>query len=265
MSLLSRDRLVIGLAPERLSALRVDGRLRPRIGDRYASALQAANGGQWDASIAALEILLDEPSWAARDLTLVLSSHYVHYALIPQGKGLAAAERDDLARLIFRNIFGELSSEWEIRVSPSGGPQTVASAVPQAFLKALHDICDGRGRLRSIQPGLMAVFNRARPEIGSHSGTLALVEPGRVTLAAIENGQWQSVVSRAGRSGTLVQLLEDESELYGRSPGGALWLCDLAGEVQLPSGLPWQLQRLKPAPAGVADNGATSLAEWGVE
>jgi hypothetical protein len=260
---LSRDRLVIGLAPDRLTALRLGGRLRPRVHERHVATLQAANGAQWDTLMAALESLLDQPAWAARDLTVVLSSHYVHYAAIPGGKGLAAVELNELARLVFRKIYGELSSDWEVRVSPAGGHSTLASAVPHAFLKALRDICDGRGRLRSLQPALMAVFNRARGLIEQKTATLALVETGRISLASIDDGQWQSVVSRAARSSALSTLLNDQCELNGRPPGGALWLCDLTREVQLPVDSPWRVQRLRPHPA--AANSGQNLADWGVQ
>jgi hypothetical protein len=262
VSLLSRDRLVVGLAPEQLSALRLGGRLRPRIHDRHSLALQVANGAQWDTLMAALETLLEQPAWAARDLTCLLSSHYVHYVVIPGGKGLAAAELNELAHLIFRNIFGDLSKEWDVRVSPSGEQSTLASAIPKAFIKALRDICDGRGQLRSIQPVLMAVFNQTRRVIDKETGVLALVEAGRISLASIENGQWQSVVSRAARSSALSQLLFDQSELDGRPPAGTLWLCDLTKGVQLPADSPWRVQRLRPKP--VAANGTQSLADWGV-
>ena len=263
MSLLSRDHLVIGLAPDKLSALRLGSWLRLRVRERHSVALQAANGAQWDTLMAALETLLDQPAWTARDLTFVLSSHYVHYAVIPGGKGLAAAELNELARLVFRNVYGDLSNDWEIRVSPSGEQSTLASAVPHVFLKALHDIGDGRGHLRSIQPALMAVFNRARGLIEQKSAMLALVENGRISLASIGNGQWQSVVSRAARSSALTQLLTDARELHGGAPGGALWLCDLTGEVHLPADSPWRVQRLQPHPAAASNS--QSLADWGVQ
>lgn len=261
MSLLSRDRIFIGLAPERLTALRVAGRFRPRIEERHDLPLRAANGAQWDTLITALEDLLDQPAWAARDLTAILSSHYVHYAVIPGSRDLDAAAQNDLAHLIFRNTFGELSSEWTLRVSPSNGMPTLASGVPQTLLKTLHDACDGRGRLRSIQPALMAVFNDMRSRIEASTGTLALIEPGRISLGAFENGQWQSIVSRAGNSSHLPRLLEEESELHGRRPGGMLWLCDLTGEALPPPDSLWRIERIRPRSA--SGNSVTSLAEWG--
>lgn len=263
MSLLSPDHLIIGLAPERLSALRVEGRWRARIGERYELALPAPRGGRWEATLDALEILLDQPGWAARDLTIILSSHYVHYAVLPASRGLAASEQNDLAHLVFRNLFGELSHDWALRVSLAGDQPTLASGVPHSLLKALNEVCAGRGRLRSIQPAWMAVFNSVRQQIEGDSGILALVEFGRISLAALENGQWRSIVSRAGPSSVLTQVLEDESLLYGRSPGRALWLCDLTGEAQLPSGAFWCPQNLMHL--ATPSKGATSLADWGFQ
>lgn len=263
MSLLSPERLIIGLAPERLSALRVEGYWRPRIGERYERALPATPGERWEAPLAALEVLLDQPDWAARDLTVILSNHYVYYAVLPASQGLAASEQNDLAHLVFRNLFGELSHDWDLRVSHAGDLPTLASAVPQAFLKALYDICEGRGRLRSIQPAWMAVFNGVRQQLEGDNGILALVEAGRIGLATLEQGQWRSIVSRAGPGSMLPQFLADESERYGRRPGEALWLCDLTGEAQAPSGAAWHLQPLT-LPGAVA-KGTSRLADWGFQ
>jgi hypothetical protein len=263
VSLLSLDSLVIGLSPDKLTALRLGGRLRRFVHERHAVSLQAANSAQWDTLMTALEVLLDQPAWAARDLTFVLSSHYVYYAVIPGGKALTAAELNELARLVFRNIYGELSNDWVLRVSPCGNQSMLASAVPSTFLKALHDTCDGRGRLRSVQPALMSVFNRARGLIEQTTGTFALVETGRISLASVENGQWQRVISRAARSSALIQLLADERQQHDCRPDRALWLCDLTREVQLPADLPWRMQRLTPHP--VAANSSQTLADWGVQ
>ena len=263
MSLLSPEHLVIGLAPERLSAVRLEGRLRSRIGERYDLALSASDGESWDAPLAALEILLEQPDWSARDLVVILSSHYVHYAVLPASEDLATSEQNDLAHLVFRNLFGELSHDWELRVSYAGDAPTLASAVPQSLLKALYDICEGRGRLRSIQPAWMSVFNGVRQQLDAANGIMALVESGRISLASIEDGQWRSIVSRAGHASTLPQLLADESDLYGRRPGEMLWLCDLTGEAYLPAGSSWRLQQL--SPPGAAIKGRASLVDWGLE
>lgn len=261
MSLLLRDRLIIGLAPTRLTALRITGRWRPKIHARYEQALLAGEQSHWDEVIAALEILLEQPDWGACQVNVVLSSHFVQYLVIPRGEGLSAESQNDLAQLIFRNIFGELSHEWELRTSPSAHQSTLASGVPMQFLTALHEACEGRAILRSIQPGLMPIYNALRPQIVNGSGTLAVVESGRISLALINSGQWESIVSRAGEASALFQFLAEARFLQGRHPGGPLWLCDLTGTVKIPADSPWQILPLKPVHAD--PDKLPSFADWG--
>ena len=257
MSLLSRERLVVSLSPERLNAVRLGGNWRPRRLEQQAAVLQPSTP-PWTAGLEALEMLLDDPAWGQRDLTLILSSHYVRYAVLPKGERLAGAEQADLARLIFRKIYGELAHDWELRVSPSVRQATVASGVPQAMLTALAAACDGRANLQSIQPGLMTVFNRVRPAIDRHSGTLALVESGRITLAGIAAGQWQSISSRAWEAAALPELLAETLQLSGQAAGDRLWLCDLTGQAVPPATADWRLERV-----GNGAVAAASLAGWG--
>ena len=261
MSLLFRDRLIVGLAPERLTALRFTGRWRQKIHAQHDQGLLSGKQNYWDEVIAALEILLEQPGWGASQVNVVLSSHFVHYLVIPKGEGLSVQRQNDLAQLIFRNIFGELSHEWELRTSPSARQSTLASGVPMQLLTALHDACEGRAYLRSIQPGLMPIYNALRPQIINGSGTLALVEPGRISLAVINNGQWESIVSRAGEGAALFQFLAEERFLQGRHPGGLLWLCDLTGAVQIPADSPWLMQPMMPVHANPGH--VPSFADWG--
>lgn len=260
MSLLSREQLVVSLSPERMSAIRLGGRWRLRQLDEHSTPLPGSGTPPWTPGLEALEILLDDPAWRGRELSIILSSHYVHYALLPAGKHLAAVEQNDLGRLIFRNVFGELARDWVLRISPPGKAATLASGVPKALLSDLHAACEGRAVLKSIQPGLMTVFNRVRPMIDKHSGLLALVEAGRITLAGIETGQWQSITSRAWEAAALPALLAEIHALSGgdSEAGGRLWLCDLTGKAVAPSAPPWQLERMLSGTAGGA-----SLAAWG--
>jgi hypothetical protein len=265
VSLWSRERLVIGLAPESLTALRLGGIIRGRIQEQRTIPLKAAGAPPAELIVDAMEVLLDTPDWGGREITVILSSHFVHHALIPKGAGLSMKEQHDLAQVLFHKTYGELSREWDIRASPASGAPTLASGVPRALLTAIRAICDGRGRLRSIQPALMSVFNRTRSAIGADSGTFALVEPGRITLAALERGQWQAIASRAVAGTTLPQLLDEENELHGHNRGGMLWLADLTGTAQLPSSASWHLRQLANPRLKRSAAEPASLAAWGVE
>ncbi|HEX8963561.1 MAG TPA: hypothetical protein VF801_11215 [Rhodocyclaceae bacterium] len=263
MSLLSRDRVLVGFAPERLTALAVGG-WRARLVDRHARLLAGQDAGRWDQGIAALEALLNEPAWHGRDVHVVLSAHYVRHVVVPAAPGMSDAERLNLAEVVFREVFGELARDWDLRVSPGrDGVPTIGCGAPRGLIAALRDAVKGRGRLAAIQPSLMPVFNRARRDMEKAVGCLALVEPGRITLASLANGQWQYVDSRAGGGGLLPQLLLEEGELHARQPGGILWLCDLSGDARVPGGGFWSHKRVDP-PALPGFDGLSNLAVWGM-
>lgn len=259
MSLLSPERVCVGFAPRALSALRLAGRLRPAVVARTEIALAPVEGDDWEAPIAALELLLEQPGWHAHALTVLLSSDYVHYQVTPRSRPLHPAEQRELAHLVFREAYGPLSRDWAVQVSPTRGEPTLASALPRAGLERLRACCAGRGRLRHVQPVLMAVFNRARPAIETGSGVLALVERERTCLARVEGGRWQSVQSRAAAPERFAELLADECAMQGRPPGGQLWLADLAPGVALPPGAAWTVRRIAPRAAA----GTPALADWG--
>jgi hypothetical protein len=258
-----RERVVVGLAPDGISALALGGLWRARLLDRHSVLLQGQDAANWDKGIEALQRLLAEPAWSGRDVTVILSSHYVRHAVVPPGQSLTDAERRSLAEVVFRDVFGDLARDWELRVSPAGsGLPALACGVPRALLASLQSVCEGRGRLQSVQPSLMPVFNSVRRDIARAIGCLALVEPGRITLAWVENGQWKHVDSRAGTGGLLPQLLLEESELHGRQPGGILWLCDMTGAARLPAGTFWSHKRVDPPRLGGFDD-ISGLAVWG--
>jgi hypothetical protein len=161
-----------------------------------------------------------------------------------------------------------------LRVSPAGaGATTLASGGPRALLSRLNTVCEAPGRRRSSQTGLMAVFNRARRGIGASAACLAMVESGRVTLASVDHNQWVYVDSRAGNCNILPQLLQEESELHGRKPGGILWLCDLTGSTPyLPPNVHWTQNHIEPPHLEGIEEGpdhagglTSNLALWGVD
>ncbi len=258
------ERIVVGLSPERLSVLSLGGLLRTSLLERHELVLQDQDTAQWDKGLKALATVLAAPVAKERDIAIILSAHYVRHVIFPAGRGLARAERKTLADVVFRDTYGDLARDWELLVSPiDGALQSLACGVPRSLLGALRTVCEGHGRLYSIQPSLMPVFNSMRHEIGRSAGCLALVESGRITLAFVENGHWRYVDSRAGDGGILPLLLLEESELSERKPGGILWLCDLTATARLPDDSFWSHKRIEP-PRLPGFEGTSSLAILGL-
>ncbi|MGH8736404.1 MAG: hypothetical protein ACREVC_03480 [Burkholderiales bacterium] len=193
MSRLSRERLLIALAPRSLALLRIARAPRARVVATLASECEPrAGAAPWEPVVAALARLIAEQKDA--DATVVLSNHFVRYTLVPRNAALGGAEEQlAYARYCFAKVHGERSKAWEVRLGRDRGePLRVASAVDAALLEAVRAGFPAQGgpRLVSVQPYLMAAFNRWRRLAGGRSVWLLLLEPGRACLAGLESSRW---------------------------------------------------------------------------
>ena len=200
---LSRERLLVSLAPSEVALVRVQGRLRPRIADKTVLACDPRYGAEpWQGAAAALEGAASALTARPLDVTVVLSNHFVRYALLPWSDALDGAEEElAYAQHGFARIFGERAKSWTLRVAqaPAGAPR-LASAIDSALIEALRG-CFAKGakaKLVSVQPYLMSAVNRWRRDIPASGAWLVLVEPERACLALHAKGRWQAVQSVKG-------------------------------------------------------------------
>lgn len=140
-------------------------------------------------------------------VTVVLSNHLVRYALVPWSSALGnAAEEEAYVRHHFARVHGERARSWAVRASPGSGDLRLCSAVDAELLESIRRAFDGsKAKLVSIQPALMAAFNRARRDIPRAGAWLVLAEAGRACVAlyaggwrAVQNarGAWEEVLER---------------------------------------------------------------------
>ena len=209
MSLLWRNReLRIGLAADRIH---ITG---------AKSVDLAANDGSWTAAADALPAALAGRKGAA---AVVLADQFVRYALLPYTDTLKTAEQwTALATHRFNTLHGPRAAEWQINVTetaPMGS--RLACAVDRALITRLADIFTAAGlHLASVQPFLIAAFNRIRKSVGNGSCWIVVEEPGRLTLALIQRGMWIAIrgrrVEKSWRN-VLPEILERESAFLGLS------------------------------------------------
>lgn len=263
-----RDVGVIALAPDSVSALRFARGWHPRLA--LKAVVPCAPGSLiWRAALETMRTLLANPSWQGCDLSVVLSNHFVRYAVVPGDPGLRTPmERTAFAEIAFEKVFGGLCADWELRVSPAQGAEpTLASGVDRALLAELRDTCGGKARLKAIRPYLMCAFNPLRNALNGEASALALVEPGRVTLALTARSQWASVASRAAAQpdgAALQQMLAEQCALSGLEARGRLWLHDLTGVCSLAPGSAWNVAALKLPAAAESAGTQFGLAACGV-
>lgn len=138
------------------------------------------------------------------DVSVVLSNHFVRYAVLPE-QDATAEEELALARFLFGKIHGERAKGWEVRVS-----EQLACAIDAALLEGLKACFpkSGKARLVSVQPHLMAAYNRARRRIPPEGAWLLLAERDRTCLARLAARGWASVHN--GRETDGEELIERE-------------------------------------------------------
>ena len=209
LSWLKRKHLRIGLGAKRVM---VSG----------AKAVELAAGEDWRPAVAALPEILK--AHKSRDASLVLADQFVRYALLPWNETLKSTEQWlALARHRFAGLHGAArAAEWEVKVTETApaGPQ-LSCAVDRALVNALTHKFSAQGiRLVSVQPFLVAAYNRIRATVGNASCWVVVEERGRLTLVLIQRGAWLAIRSRRCDERwrlMLPEMLERESAFLGIS------------------------------------------------
>jgi hypothetical protein len=248
----------VALFPHQVALRRVERSLGLRGLVRRPGAAElldadaAAGPAPWSGALAALEAAAAGCRGAYA--TVILSNHFVRYALVPWSGDLADEQEEaGFARHCFLELYGEAAAAWELRVSPGkAGAARLASGVDAALLAALRESL-GRAQvvLYSIQPHLMAAVNACRARLGAASAWFALLEPGHLCLGLLRRGEWLRI--RGMRIGAawaeeLPVLLEREALLAG--PEGAadevfLWAPQLEDTRIAVEGR-WRIVRIEP-------------------
>ena len=209
MSLLWRNKqLRIGLAPDRIYV----------SGGRAIEL--AVTDGSWQAPVEALAASLGGVKGEA---AVVLADQFVRYTLLPWNEALKSAEQwNALASHRFTTLHGPKAGEWQINVAQTApmGPRLACAVDRELIAKLAESFVKANVRLASVQPFLVAAFNKIRKTVGNGSCWIVVEEPGRLTLSLIQKGQWVAIrTRRADKSwrNVLPEMLERESAFLGLS------------------------------------------------
>ena len=217
MSLWSRDRWIAVLSPERVALVRRRPGRRPPL---ELHAQRSCSHPTLDAALEALRALLADGAVGGGKLTIVLSSHFVQYLLVPWRAGLTRpSELSAFAQLCFEETFGGRAGDRTVLVAGErAGGARVAAALDSAWLQALQSAAAASAlRLVSITPHLCAVFDRAQRRLGARDFLLLVAEPARSCVLVASDGHWRSLrcTSTPARGLELAQLVEREAQLSG--------------------------------------------------
>jgi hypothetical protein len=262
VSPLWRDKFGVALFPDRLLLVRAGGRARARITHKDVIGVMPASPGTplWQPALEALAGQVAAGTMKGAEVSVVLSSHFVHYVLVPHSDVLANPDEEmAFARHCFARVHGEQAEGWRIKLSPAGeGSARLACGVEQTLVDGLEKVMAPIGNsYRSMQPHLMASFNRWRTRLGKRPGWFVVAEPDLLCLSLLRDGNWQSVRTvKAGadwpaelpgvlmREECLVDSDADCDEVYVFAPDGPDPLILSAGKWRFTSLLPTLLPRM---------------------
>lgn len=197
MSPLWRDRIYVALALRTVHAVRGSEK-------RHGDALKDVLAG-----------------WDRADVTIVASNRLVRYVVVPRSKDVSGEEEElALARHHFARLHGERAREWHIRFCSATG---LASAIDLSLVEELKAFFEKRKGLRlvSLQPYLMAAFNRLRLRVPREGAWIVLPEAEATCVALYERGSWAGVSVSRGQASIERERLRMGS---GRGPQAVLTL-----------------------------------------
>ena len=212
MSLLWRSRKQrIGLCPDRLLLSK----------NKVVQVKPLPDRAEWHAPVEALPEVL--AGLQKHEVSVVLADQFVRYALLPWSAALKSeAQWLALARHRLTAIHGPVAAGWDVKLADTGptAPR-LACAVERELIEALAaKFVAANVQLSSVQPFLVAAFNRIRSTIGNGSCWLVVEEPGRLTLALIQRGVWIAIRSRRSDPtwrASLPEIIERESAFLALS------------------------------------------------
>ena len=197
---------VASLSADAATLLRVNNGLTKRLLEKQHALVtenqQGVNNAQpWASAMLALENLLAQSSVNsanASPITLVLSNQWFRYKIIPAMPAFSPADKVmAVANHCFRESYGDSVDSWMIKVNPlPHGDSLLISAVDAELIAAIEMLCKKHQcKLKSIQPYLMSGFNSMRHQLGAGVSCLVQVEAGRLTIALMRDGNWQSITA----------------------------------------------------------------------
>ena len=272
MLLSLHDRVGVELSPQSVTWVRMARGLGAKVlAKGHEQVLPQPGEPLWQSAVHKLRHMILAETWKGADVTMVLSNHFVRYDCLPWNDAVNNEDEQLVfARHRLTQIYGSAAQAWAITLSPGRkGDARIVAAVDDTFLQTLKQAITEEGiKLHSIQPYLMASFNRYIKTIGQGSGWFVAAEAGRFALALFHEGQWKRVLLRRGGDMSMLhEWLERESLTSGDNvPSREVFLFapDWPRDVGLPS---YTLHRLElPACQGFSPitDGQYAIAMSGV-
>ncbi|MGZ3236831.1 MAG: hypothetical protein ACXWIN_00260 [Burkholderiaceae bacterium] len=267
MLLSLRKRLTIALYPDHVALLQTPRGWRPQSSRPILiECTPNTDGPVWQAPLTALRQALEQLKLESADVEVIVSDHFIRYALIPWSEAVQkSAELAILAQIHFEDLFGAAAQEWHIQTDCRTYDQTgMGCALDRTLFTSLQGLfAERKLHLMSLQPYFMCVMNRWRQRLGPNA-LVAIAESGQCIFVSLKDGAWHSARTLKvmdSITAALPVLVNREILLQGLDPKIPLYLHTLepVDNAHLRQTLNMILLEMSPATAQQAP-GLTMLA-----
>ena len=259
MSLSLRDELRVVMYRDQIQVLRIGRKLTLKgkvfnIVEKKVYPLAAEGQTGQEEALKTLETALSALPAKPAFATVILSSHYMNYAMVVLNQSLSnEAEELAYAKHCFVQLYGPVAEGWEFRLNHDhAGEQQIASAVDAQFLQNIRAVFARLNmKLRSVQPSLMAAYNNCHSELHDQDVWFVQYEYGRLCVGLVRQGHWFSIRTFNVADDwfeNLNEILDREaclSELDVSSDKIFLWAPEYV-KTEMPQSARWKIRRLKP-------------------
>jgi len=206
-----RDQLHVELFPDRVNLARLSRGWQQQEISRKTLPCGEPEAGEaaWEAGLRVLQAEVPAMGGGRMDAVVVLSNHFVRYALIPWSDQVSNdSEEQAYVRHCFSVTYNDDADNLVMRVSPNGyGAMQVASAVDQRLLDGLERVAGVCNlRLNSVQPHLMSVFNQWRRRLSGPMVWFVLAEQDKLCISLLKHGHWCSLRTMKSDNAWLTKL-----------------------------------------------------------
>lgn len=248
MSRLWVDQIQVFLGPERINLIRSSRGFKPVQAPKITLSYQrVTDRPAWEASCRQLEGLLADA--AGTELSITLSNHFVRYVTLPpQSEITEPGEVTAYASFRMREIYAERIDSWVLSVS-AWNPVTgaICAAIPRELMTCLEEMAARhKVRLTGIEPYLASAYDRWYPALKGERTYFVLIETGRLCIALLTHGIWQSIRNQRfshGVTDELLAALNQEAILSGHKEAiESFYLFSPEyPEITLPAHCGWQI------------------------
>ena len=201
MTWLKHDELRVFIQPQAIALSRFKGvrGFKPQLVRHEVIQLSeiASSPDDYAVLIKRLQTLLKDDKWQAVAAKVMLSSHFMRYAVIPWNSEITSAdERQAYLNHHFVLALGDAVKSWDMRMdAPKYRQSALASAMPSSLQLALADVfAQANMHLRAVNPYLMQAANQSLEALKTEeSGWLAVVENQRLCVTLMVDGTWRMV------------------------------------------------------------------------